>query len=51
MTAKWHFRKKQSGEITRDLVVGEFFSTDAIAVLRCSNCVDSQELNMGCQGV
>lgn len=30
MKAKWHFRKKQLGEITRDPVVGEFFSTDAI---------------------
>ncbi len=30
MKAKWHFRKKQPGEITRDPVVGEFFSTDAI---------------------
>ncbi len=30
MKAKWHFRKKHPGEITRDPVVGEFFSTDAI---------------------
>lgn len=30
MKAKWHFRKKQPGEIIRDPVAGEFFSTDAI---------------------
>jgi hypothetical protein len=26
----WHFRTKMSGEVTRDPIVGEFFSTDAI---------------------
>lgn len=30
MKAKWHFRKKQPGEVTRDSIAGEFFSQDAI---------------------
>lgn len=47
---KWYFRQQQPGDITRDPIVGEFFSTDAIdnpaeALIRegIQNALDARE--------
>jgi hypothetical protein len=50
MKHKWYFKKQTPGDITRDPIVGEFFSTDAIdnpaeALVRegIQNALDAKE--------
>ena len=50
MVTKWYFREQQPGDITRNPIVGEFFSTDAIdnpaeALIRegIQNALDARE--------